>query len=248
MGANTERLKEIYDDHASYQRKLPPPVQDINRENFRSQLGNRAAYTSYLEFFQREIAAHGMIDTIRRFVWSGDMLARTLGGAYHPIIHLGYAVEFNLPPLAAEGLAMAACTSGTLKPVIPDLGPAQDHLTAVQAATSAAVTKDAISKLATDFADTLGFEKKKADEVDKEAATDMQESLKSAVKNNAIVSLAEETRRDRELDGVVKFKDESKLPTLLENEKAVRKMVAYASRWKVHGKLVTFFPWLHPIN
>ena len=42
------------------------------------------------------------------------MLARALGSATHPLIHLGYAVEFNLPLLAAEGLAMAACSADTL--------------------------------------------------------------------------------------------------------------------------------------
>lgn len=66
-------------------------------------LGEANAYTSYLRFFEKEIEQHGIINTVRRFVWSGDMLSRTLGGALHPIIHIGYGVEFSLPGQTAEG-------------------------------------------------------------------------------------------------------------------------------------------------
>lgn len=106
MGASAERLQAIYDEHASYQRPLPASVGELHRENYRSQIGNRDAYTSYRDMFQHEINQHGMIHTIRHWIYSDDLLARVVGGAYHPIIHLGYAVEFNLPALAAEGLAM----------------------------------------------------------------------------------------------------------------------------------------------
>ncbi|KAI9496473.1 hypothetical protein BDB00DRAFT_869413 [Zychaea mexicana] len=50
-----------------------------------------------------------MIDTMRYWVFEDEMLSRTVGGAYHPLIHLAYEVEFNLPNVAAEqALAMAA--------------------------------------------------------------------------------------------------------------------------------------------
>ena len=37
------------------------------------------------------------------------MLVRMFGGFLHPIIHLGYSMEFRQPAIAAEGLAQAAC-------------------------------------------------------------------------------------------------------------------------------------------
>ena len=121
FGANKDRLQAIYNENASYQRERPPSTGTVTEETYADQLGHRDAYTSYLEFFKTEIDARGMIDAIIYWLFlreekdnSAHMLARTLGCAIHPLIHLGYAVEFNLPSLAAEGLAMAACSADTL--------------------------------------------------------------------------------------------------------------------------------------
>lgn len=40
------------------------------------------------------------------------MLARLIGGAVHPLIHIGYGLEFNLDGIVAEGLAMTSITEG----------------------------------------------------------------------------------------------------------------------------------------
>ncbi|CAO3629812.1 unnamed protein product [Cunninghamella echinulata] len=129
LGAKEEQLAKIYKEHASYQRPLPPILgETITRDNYSKYLGSAKAYTSYLHFFEKEIAQYGIIDTVRRFVWSGDMLARTLGGALHPIIHIGYGIEFSLPGQAAEGLALAACTEGSITKWISERPPISDSL------------------------------------------------------------------------------------------------------------------------
>ncbi|CAO3629820.1 unnamed protein product [Cunninghamella echinulata] len=129
LGAKEEQLEKIYKEHASYQRPLPPILDEtITRDNYSKYLGSAKAYTSYLHFFEKEIAQHGIIDTVRRFVWSGDMLARTLGDVLHPIIHIGYGIEFSLPGQTAEGLAMAACTDGFIAEWLGELPPINDSL------------------------------------------------------------------------------------------------------------------------
>ncbi|KAI9494648.1 hypothetical protein BDB00DRAFT_787004 [Zychaea mexicana] len=113
-----KRLQEIFDIHASYIRPLPDPISTkLTRDIYRLELGNLGAYTSYLGMFKEEIEKHGM--------FKDDMLLHVSGGAYHPLIHIAYALEFTLPDIAAERLAMAACTSGLmyaplLKPLLID--------------------------------------------------------------------------------------------------------------------------------
>ncbi|KAI8077862.1 uncharacterized protein BX664DRAFT_287461, partial [Halteromyces radiatus] len=132
FGANEERLEQIYKEHASYQRPLPALLdQPLTRDNYHEHLGEANAYTSFLKFFETEIEQHGMMDTIRRWIWSGDMVARLFGGLYHPLIHLGYGVEFDVPGLVAEGLALAACTEAKHSSVISDSPPLADAITKV---------------------------------------------------------------------------------------------------------------------
>ncbi|KAI9264167.1 hypothetical protein BDA99DRAFT_463108 [Phascolomyces articulosus] len=121
LGASKERLQEIYDTHASYMRPIPDSVGIITRNTYRQELGNRNAYTSYLNFFTEEIKQFGMMETIRYWMFKDDMLTLVLGALYHPTIHLAYAAEFNLPKIASEALAMAACTDHRLVPLFGTL-------------------------------------------------------------------------------------------------------------------------------
>jgi hypothetical protein len=74
-----------------------------------------------------------MLDTVRRWVWHGDFLARTLAGLFHPLIHIGYGLEFELPSIVAEGLSMTACTEASYSQIIPHLPKLQTgSLTSVQ--------------------------------------------------------------------------------------------------------------------
>lgn len=223
MGADTRRLQEIYDFHASYQRKLPPPLQDLDRNNFRSQLGNRDAYTSFLNMFTKEIDEYGMIETVRRWVWSEDFLARTVGGAYHPLIHLGYALEFDLPKVAAEALAMAACTEANLSPLV-------SKQPAIKSTIEPVARESKLSQLASDVASRLNI-----------AVTHTtQKELENALKDNAIISVVQEIQKDTDFDDVVKFKDSNKIRKFLGNEKAVNKLKTYTSKWKVEGNVFSY--------
>ncbi|OAD73184.1 hypothetical protein PHYBLDRAFT_124931, partial [Phycomyces blakesleeanus NRRL 1555(-)] len=119
LGANVNRLEEVYAAQAAMQRPYQSSSGSVTRENFRSKLGDIAHDKGFIDFFLNEIKASGPTATIRRWLFSGDLMARTLGGAFHPLIHIGYGIEFNLPGMVAEGLAMAACTGNSLLEVIP---------------------------------------------------------------------------------------------------------------------------------
>ena len=97
---------------------MPPTVGELTEENYRTKIDNHDAYTSYLSFFKKEIEELGMLKAVTKWMFKDDMLSRYLGGVYHPLIHLGYAVEFGLEYMAAESLAMAACTEEDLAPLM----------------------------------------------------------------------------------------------------------------------------------
>lgn len=98
---------------------------------FSKYLGHHKHYSAYCKFFAREIEMKGVQDTVNEYVLKGDeraddMFARLFGGKVleatgialsdtnpltgflHPLIHLGYAIEYSQPLLAAEALAAAA--------------------------------------------------------------------------------------------------------------------------------------------
>ncbi|KAI8137021.1 hypothetical protein BJV82DRAFT_636920 [Fennellomyces sp. T-0311] len=220
LGADANQLQKIFDDHAVYQRSLPPSVSDLTRDNYKEYLGNRDAYTSYLNLFKKEIEQHGMCDTIRRWVFADDMLARTVGGAFHPVIHLGYAIEFDLPSVAAEGLALAACSSGKFSYFLPDHSPVQDTLGKINEYHDTADYTVA----------NLGIGSKPCTNGNH---SNGHKSLEQVLKDNAMVQLAEEICKDPDFDDVVSFADKNKLRVVLANEKAVEKLKGYTSRWQV---------------
>jgi Questin oxidase-like len=82
-------------------------------ERYRTYLGNEKQYHNFLVFFEEEIAKTGWQDVLNEYVFKGDeraddMLVRMFSGVLHPIIHLGFGVEFEQPAIIAEALAQAA--------------------------------------------------------------------------------------------------------------------------------------------
>ncbi|OAG24889.1 hypothetical protein CC77DRAFT_1027643 [Alternaria alternata] len=97
-GTPTE-LERAWVDNASYQRQLVPLDSHVV-----SQLHDQNVYEAYLG---REE------EVLREFILKGnkradDMLVRMFDGILHPLIHLGFGVEFEQPAIIAEALALAA--------------------------------------------------------------------------------------------------------------------------------------------
>jgi hypothetical protein len=70
-------------------------------------------YSNFLAFFQREIDEKGVPMVLNEYLFGGDELAESLlsrmfSGLVHPIIHLGFGVEFQQPAIIAQALAQAS--------------------------------------------------------------------------------------------------------------------------------------------
>ncbi|KAI9881230.1 MAG: hypothetical protein M1823_006671, partial [Watsoniomyces obsoletus] len=84
-----------------------------SREKFKSFLGQRQHFHDFQVYFEKEIESKGWEATLREHLFAGDehdeqLLKRMFSGFYHPIIHLGFGIEFQQPAIIAEALAQAA--------------------------------------------------------------------------------------------------------------------------------------------
>ena len=118
LGATPEKIQEVYDREASYQRPRYPVDKDFVKsfadvDQFQQHLGEQSHYSNYLLYFQREIEANGVRKTLEKHIFADTdhahrLFALLYNGIFHPYIHLGYAFEYNQPALVAEALAMAS--------------------------------------------------------------------------------------------------------------------------------------------
>lgn len=118
MGGGPKELRRAYDDGEGIQRPLPPldlAVVDTlgDPDKFRARMNQLPEYTNFLCFFEREVGAKGWREVVSEYCLSRTplaeyMLAQLYEGLFHPILHLGFGVEFEQPSLVAEGLAHAA--------------------------------------------------------------------------------------------------------------------------------------------
>ncbi|KAI8987312.1 hypothetical protein BDF20DRAFT_849389 [Mycotypha africana] len=249
LGASKEKIQEIFDYHAKDQRPLPPSVGELTRENYTEQLGNGDAYTSFLNLFKKEVDKYGMHDTVRRWVWSGDLLARTIGGAYHPVIHIGYGLEFGIPAIVAEGLAMAACTEPNFTGVVPKQPPLRTSsmLIPAQAQAIAENTSSAARGYVTQFIDQLSQQistRLKVSDNKEESTTaetgaaksvedDQSKDIPNFLKGNELFAVLDQIRKDPTFDSSVSFKDDQKLDAVLKDQNALNKLKDYAAQWKI---------------
>jgi len=67
-------------------------------------------YSGYLAFFTDSITKDGITKTVERYVFAPEnnergvsMFTRFQAGLLHPLIHIGYGMEFNVPGMVAEG-------------------------------------------------------------------------------------------------------------------------------------------------
>ncbi|KAF2468945.1 uncharacterized protein BDR25DRAFT_230821 [Lindgomyces ingoldianus] len=136
LGASPSQIKSAYDLNKKYQ--LPQyhhsaslSLKLKDPEFFQQCLYKPEFYSNYLEYFQEEIAERGTEDVVREYVFAGDARADDLLGRMysvgfeHPILHLGFALEFAQPCLVAESLAAASIHDDWPIPIIT---PIESHL------------------------------------------------------------------------------------------------------------------------
>jgi hypothetical protein len=118
LGASPDRLQAIYKHHAAEQRPIGSLKKNFTSADWKSEVGNQDFYASYLEFFRHEVPRLGRVEAIIKYAFDTDVLGRTFSGAFHPLIHLGYGVDFGIDAIVAEGLAMMAITSTMMAPFV----------------------------------------------------------------------------------------------------------------------------------
>ncbi|KAF2090701.1 hypothetical protein K490DRAFT_62024 [Saccharata proteae CBS 121410] len=118
IGATPIDIQKQYDANKHYQRP-PMPVKESDVKNmhdpskWKSYLGQEKYYNDFLVYFQDEIDQKGWQNVLNEYVFAGDeraddMLVRLFASFLHPIIHLGFGVEFKQPAIIAEALAQTA--------------------------------------------------------------------------------------------------------------------------------------------
>ncbi|KAB8337155.1 hypothetical protein FH972_021458 [Carpinus fangiana] len=107
-----------YAHNLGYQRPAVASHDNVVRDmqepaKFRKYLGRDKYYHDFMLFFQEEMDKKGWQQVLneqlfKRDELADDMLGRMFTGILHPIIHLGFGVEFEQPAIIAEALAQAA--------------------------------------------------------------------------------------------------------------------------------------------
>ena len=118
MGGGPKELRRAFDDGEKIQRPLPHATAEAieelsDPEKFRARMCTLSEYGNFLAFFDQEIKAKGWRSIIEKYCFSGTplaelMLSQLYEGLYHPLIHVGFGIEFDQPSIVAEGLAQAA--------------------------------------------------------------------------------------------------------------------------------------------
>ena len=123
LGAAPEDIQRAYDDGVDIQRPIPDTdTQLVKRlsddEILYETLTTINQYTTFLTFFQGQIEEYGWRETVTKYLFSRTKLAERMlvlmyEGVYHPVIHLGFGIEFEQPCIIAEALAQAAAHDDT---------------------------------------------------------------------------------------------------------------------------------------
>ena len=103
LGIGIDRIRDFAE---AYQRRLvgfPPPREAVGASNWRAHVGHRESYAGLLEFFSNEIERLGWRATVAQYL--PPLISGWVKDAFHPLIRLGYGIEFEASIEIAAGLA-----------------------------------------------------------------------------------------------------------------------------------------------
>jgi len=133
LGAPVASFDTIFNVHVDRTRPALKSPGNISKENFYEHLGKKSYYDSYLHYFHNVILEKGATAAIEEYVFARGanvdengsdksprkMFNRLFARLYHPMIYIGYGLEFGIPGLVAEGLAQTAVHSPEVPSLIP---------------------------------------------------------------------------------------------------------------------------------
>ncbi|KAI8050245.1 hypothetical protein BDF22DRAFT_696244 [Syncephalis plumigaleata] len=106
MGADSQRLQRAMNEGKQRLEPLESHGITITKDNWSKYLGDTTSYSAYLRFYEdqfKELGADKLFDMYVPLLLDGSV-----GAAGHPLIHLGYALEFNDNMVLVEALAMGS--------------------------------------------------------------------------------------------------------------------------------------------
>jgi len=124
MGSSAERLKEYFEFYSARLVPSIPSTQYINASNWNQFLGQKKFYNDYREFFSAERQRLGGSTRELLSLYLPLLMEGVIGGAFHPILMVGYGVEILdfESELVIDGLAYLAYafkSLGTLPAINP---------------------------------------------------------------------------------------------------------------------------------
>ncbi|KAJ7633990.1 hypothetical protein B0H17DRAFT_961581 [Mycena rosella] len=118
LGASPAHIEAIWKVHLTIEKPAFASPGSITAATFSDHLGDRRYYQAYLKFFSEEVLKkNDTAATLEEWLFSSkanfdgkgpQMLNRMLAGILHPMLYVGYGIEFAIPGLVAEGLAQSA--------------------------------------------------------------------------------------------------------------------------------------------
>jgi hypothetical protein len=100
LGGSERTIQEFRDDYSGILRELPK--EDILLD-WRAGIGLGEQYAALLHYFKEQIVENGIESTVKEYL--PEFLGGIATGAFHPIIRLGYAIDFGSEDETAAGLA-----------------------------------------------------------------------------------------------------------------------------------------------
>jgi len=107
LGIDLDRIESF---SRNYSRKLAPlkaPTAVVSEANWRQGSQHADAYSGLLVFFDAQIAANGWQAVVGQYL--PELISGWVKDAFHPLIRLGYGIEFEAPSEIAAGLAYLTC-------------------------------------------------------------------------------------------------------------------------------------------
>lgn len=111
-----------------------------NKEHFQKYMGKEKYYRDFLVFWQNEMKRKGWESVLNEYIFAGNeradnLLTRMYAGKFalhsqpltkpltkpgflHPLIHLGFGIEFKQPAIIAEALAQACVHDAWISPYL----------------------------------------------------------------------------------------------------------------------------------
>jgi hypothetical protein len=102
LGIDVDHISHFARAYSGKLAPLSPPMLIVSEATWQRHQ-DPAAYSALLVFFDAQIAANGWQATVRKFL--PVLISGWVKDAFHPLIRLGYGIEFEAPAEIAAGLA-----------------------------------------------------------------------------------------------------------------------------------------------